>query len=56
LPKECLYIKNDKEYKENIPKLLEMPDNILDADRIKIEKVESLSHREFMEKFLPLLL
>ncbi len=56
LPKECLYIKDDKIYQEKIPKIHDLPNNILDVDRRMLTRIESMTHREFMERFLPLIL
>jgi len=56
LPKECLYVKDNKEYQEKIPKIHDLPNNILDVDRRMLMRIESMTHQEFMKRFLPLIL
>lgn len=56
LPKECLYVKDNVEYKEKIPQIHELPDDITLADKLILENLENMSHRDFMKNFLPLIL
>lgn len=56
LPKECLYVKDNIKYQNNIPKLVDLPDDITDTDKEAFEKIEQLTQQEFTKKFLPLIL
>jgi len=56
LPNECLYVKDNKIYQESIPKLHDLPNNVLDVNRRMLMRIEKMTHQEFMKRFLPLIL
>ena len=56
LPVDCLYVKDNEEYKKNVPKIDYIPDDLPKHVLLKLQAMEQMSPEEFRRMFLPLIL
>ena len=56
LQKECLYVKDNEDYKGGITKIDYIPKDIPKHVKLKLQAMEQMSPEEFRRMFLPLLL
>lgn len=56
LQKECLYVKDNKNYKGGITKIDYIPDDVPKHILLKLQAMEQMSPEEFRRMFLPLIL